>query len=381
MKLKYLCVFLVIGFMASVAFGAEDQAFYWDGSDNDWSDGGPPDHSSSNWLDNVAGPRLQPDGSQEVKIFGGTNKATPLGGTVTVNTVEQWVTIATNRMRIYGGATMNIVEGGALIGPGWLRVGEGSAGGASTINQTGGTLKLIGSVAAGGRDPTRLMMGDSQDTIGSTSGLYRIEGGTLTFGKLVPGSTAEAASEGRIVLGDRGGTGAFKVVGTGGTIDMGLIMVGGNYMSGAYRVGTGTVEYELKGGSAYNVSPIQINPTTASIAACNGGAVVDIGGSTGLANLIVTAAGAPVDDILLVKQAGTTAVHGFFDTLNGVAGAAREGTTTYVGGRWYRLTYEYNAEANGGLGARTGGNDIALIPEPATLALLSIGLFAIRRKK
>jgi len=44
---------------------------------------------------------------------------------------------------------------------------------------------------------------------------------------------------------------------------------------------------------------------------------------------------------------------------------------------FYRLRYDYDI-ASGKAGS---GNDIALIPEPATIALLSLGLLAIRRKK
>jgi hypothetical protein len=388
MKLKSLFVFLTVCLMVSIASAAIPTT-YWDGSNSNWDDR----DGTSNWVDQSSQPTRRPDGTTDLKLGGiadyGNPKNNP-GGTVTLDSVEQWATIYSNNMRVMGGATLNITPTGRLEGPGWLRVGQGGDKGTGTINQTGGKLKLIWCAADGpspGRYQSRLVMGDSQDTGGLTKGYYNISGGTLTHGILPEDEVS--VSEGRIVVGDRGGTGTLKVIGTGKVVDdttpviapininMGMLYVGANYMSAAYRTATGTLEYVLEAGDeGYEVSPIHINPTSASIAVSNGGYCVDIdgAGAAGTANLVVTSAGAAGGVILLVDNKSTTAVKGVFDTLNGVAGAA-EGATTVVGGLTYTLTYLYCAGTDG------LHNDIALIPEPATLVLLSLGLIAIRRKK
>jgi hypothetical protein len=169
-------------------------------------------------------------------------------------------------------------------------------------------------------------------------------------------------------------------------INMGMLMIGANYMSAAYRTATGTLEYQLEAGSAYEVSPININPTSASIAGSNGGSYIDIDGAgTGTANLVVKSAGAAADVILLVNNLGSAAVKGSFDNLTGDDGFVRsgaQGTGVWVGGRWYYLTYMYDSVSGTDGWLRNGTyNDIALVPEPATLALLGLGLLVIRRKK
>jgi hypothetical protein len=374
---------------------------YWDASTADWDDG-----DGANWVDVSNQPTGKPNGTTELKIGGITDFANPTsgvkntaGGVCTLDTVERWVTLMSNRSRVMGGATLKIIAGSELSGPGWLRVGEGSGKGTGTINQTGGKLILIWCAAGGpspGKDQSRLMMGDSQDTGGLTKGYYNISGGTLTHGILPEDEVS--VSEGRIVLGDRFGDGSLKVIGTGKVVDdttpviapininMGMLMIGANYMSAAYRAATGTLEFQLEAGSAYEVSPININPTSASIAGSNGGSYIDIDGAgTGTANLVVKSAGAAADVILLVNNLGSAAVKGSFDNLTGDDGFVRsgaQGTGVWVGGRWYYLTYMYDSVSGTDGWKRDGTyNDIALVPEPATLALLGLGLLVIRRKK
>ena len=164
----------------------------------------------------------------------------------------------------------------------------------------------------------------------------------------------------------------------------------------AYRTSNGTLEYRLTAGSDAAVSPIVLTEKKWTNATGTGydanfpvgivavQPIVDIDGAGGssVANLVVTSLTRPGDVILLVDNTGNKAggVKGQFDTLNG--GSAAEGAWTVVGNRSYMLTYKYD-KVSGTVGFVRSGvyNDIALLPEPATIALLSIGLFAIRRKK
>ena len=223
----------------------------------------------------------------------------------------------------------------------------------------------------GGKDPTRLTMGDSQDPTGITSGTYNMSGGTLTH---TVGSTT--SSEGSIVIGDRGGTGTFKVIGTAPVINMGRLYVGGNSGSTGARGSNGTLAFELTSGSDYDVSRIRISNSDVP---SNARVTLDPYGAASTAALVVTVAsavGKPAPIIELVQNTGTAAVVGVFDTLNGGSAAERRWVTLNLFYH-YMLTYKYDIEG----GKYWGGNDIVLIPEPATIALLSLGLFAIRRKK
>ena len=127
MKLKCLFVFLMVGLMVSYVFAA-GVGFYWDGSNSNWDD----DDGTSNWIDQTAAVATEPDGSKEMQAFGGTDAANPLGGTITLNSVESWGGIGSNRCRFHGPIVLNIVSGG-LSGPGWLRVGEYQAKGAGRM--------------------------------------------------------------------------------------------------------------------------------------------------------------------------------------------------------------------------------------------------------
>jgi len=358
MKLKFLGVLLLVALMADGAFAVGP--WNWDaccppggGLQAAWNaarvraDGGV-----FNW--NIGVPGVEPptpsnslpDGADETRIRGS-------GVVVTLNSNEVWTCPGAlanrGRMRVYGDATLNIVEG-SLQNVGWLRVGESSGGAGTTnelgyVNQSGGLVTLAPS-----KDKGKIGIGDTTTVAGS---YYAISGGTITY---------TAASDGQLYVGSRGGIGKFVVQGTAPVISLKNL-----YVSESGYAAQGTLEYDVGAGG---VSAIQ----------CLNTPTLDQG--TGTANLVLTltaAIGDPLAPIVLVKNASASAVLGTFDRLNGVIGAATEGAPVVLsfGGTnyGYKLTYLYNADGG------AIGNDIALIPEPATLALLSLGLIAIRRRK
>jgi hypothetical protein len=245
------------------------------------------------------------------------------------------------------------IVAGADWGAGAFRVGsKGTTSGGSkgVVIQTGGTLSVndlqLGLYATGGT--------------GIADGSYTISNGTLQakttgLGRLYVGAGMAAGSTASNTVGK------FTVDGSLATIIMKKLYVG----SDGTNVGMGTVEFKM---SDSGVSKIQVTDA--------GGTILDAGG-TGIANLLVSFTGSvmPAGNIVLVENtASTGVVSGIFDTLNG--GSAAEGATVVLGGNTYNLTYVYAA------GVDAVANDIALVvPEPATLGLLSIGLIAIRRRR
>ena len=363
MKLKCLFVFLTVCLMVSAVSAAPASiTSYWDGSTSNWDD----DDGTSNWVNESNISCDEPDGTTEVKLGAKCGFGTPrntVGGQVTLNSEEAWGYVYSNRMRVMGNTTLNVVDNGlpfgeggtALLGAGWLRVGEFSETGASTVNQTGGVVRL----KSGGRDPTRLTIGDSQDAGVTIFGLYKISGGTLTHHV-----GATTSSEGSIIIGDRNGTGTFQVIGTAPKINMGHLYMGG-MASATARGGTGTLQFDLIAAGVAMVNVVDSN--------------LDTSGAISTSKLVVNLTEAltnPGNDIVLVSNSGATAVKRTFEYVNGIAGGA-EWTEMHLGGNVYYLTYLFDA----GTMTRGTGNDIALIPEPATIALLSLGLLTIRRKK
>jgi len=263
-----------------------------------------------------------PIGDDEIRLRGDNSVCV-------LSSVQTWSDLSNNRTRVYEGATLIITDGGELTGPGWLRVGAGNAG---TVYQTGGLLKL-----QEGKDNTRLVIGDS----GGSDGYYIISGGTLTY----------ESGDGHLTLGDRGGTGTFTVWGSGSTIQMNSLRVGGRDSG---RAATGTLEFLI---DEFGVTPIQVNDV-----------ILDPGGDDSTASLIVDLLGIGDADLsptyLLVENLGSDPVSGIFDSMP-------EGTPVTLDTTTYYLTYV------GGV----GGNDIMLIPEPATLVLLGLGgLIAVARR-
>jgi len=247
----------------------------------------------------------------------------------------------------------------AVVDVGQFQVGHGNSSGTGwwgKVEQTDGIVSA-----------EKLMI-SYYGTRGKAHGEYIISGGTLQDNAGITGNT------GRLMVGTGVTTGSntannegiLTIVGNDATISMKELYVGGTPAAGTY-LGTGTINYKVK---SDGVSQITVSNSIILPAAGN-------------AILNVTMCEAYVNQpIVLVENTGTSAVDGVFDTINGVSAAGGEGITINLGacpdsGLDYWLDYFYDAET----GALEGGNDIALIPEPATIALLSLGLIAIRRKK
>jgi hypothetical protein len=241
-----------------------------------------------------------PSGAVEVKIRGE-------GTLLTLNTTtDPWG--PAQRLRVYEGATLIIEEGAELLGAGWARVGAGSAG---YVQQTGGLVRI---------DNDRLGIGDSS----GSDGHYTISGGTITY----------AGDRGDLIVGARGGTGFFTVVGPSPAIQMGKLIVGD--AAGA----SGTVEFRL---TPEGVSPIVLTDS----------ATIDALGDETVSDLVISSAGgAPQADVLLVDLPDGVVAETGFDTVNGVP--AVEGAAVIVPDRV--TTYTYTLSYAGG----AAGNDIVL---------------------
>ncbi len=246
----------------------------------------------------------------------------------------------------------NIKTGGSIAIGTEFKVGDSSVGGQGMygkVVQTGGTVTLNTGTKVGKLEIGYKAGGD---------GIYTISGGTINgTGTISVGANATSSG------GASGAFGKFTVQGSSGSISTtGNLLVGTSDATETYT-GTGKLEFKLESGtvSAINAGNVYIDPTATA---------------PSIADLIVSiTSGTPTGNILLVNNTGTAAVYGVFDgvSVDGGAtyGSAIEGASVVLGGNTYTLTYK------GGT-----GNDIVLvIPEPATIALLSIGLLAIRRNR
>jgi hypothetical protein len=260
-------------------------------------------------------------------------------------------------------ARMEILAGGS-IGMKEMRIGAGGATGSAAItgylDQTGGTFSIYndGDVYVG-------RMGNAAEKKGI--GYYTISGGTLTV------DSSTTTTKGRLYVGGNSGTegmngaeGTFTIVENDATILMRKLYVGAQT---ATRYGTGTLEFKI---GAEGVSPIQLT-TADSI-------ILDQAGALSTANLVVSLVDVPpIGDILLVENQSTGDVVGAFDTVNGIPAVEGAAVALSFGGTdyHYQLTYKSAGGADG------LANDIMLIPEPATLALLGLGslIAAIRRHR
>jgi hypothetical protein len=326
------CLFvLMVGLMATAAFASQS----WVGPTGSWG-------TATLWQNSVLPSDATSGG--EVKII--KTSATSL--TLDVDAGQ----FNTTKMTISGngGLTVNIVAGGKMMSGSEFCVGAGTAGsGVPTgiVNQTGGMLTLNSSATVG-----KLEIGYKSGSAGVGNGTYTISGGTING----TGGIYVGAFAGTGTGGSSSAIGKLVVQGTGGTVSVGGPLFVGEGDSTSKWVGTGTLQFNINGG----VSAIQTS----------GGVTLNLGATGAVANLLVNLTGAePVPGtILLVDNTGTSAVAGYFDN------AAWNSTFT-INGYNYTLVNNYIADGDG------QANDIALIPEPVTIALLGLGFLAIRRKK
>jgi len=267
-----------------------------------------------------------PDNTEQAKILGGT--------VCTLDTAApamtgQKITVGTSATM----ATLNIVSGGSITSGVEVQVGD-SGGKIGKVVQTGGTLNL-----SGGSGNSKLEVGYK-----GGPGYYEISGGSIVG----------AAAVSQLIVGPAaasGGVGTFTVKGTGGSISVAYLYAGCNSATATYT-GTGTMAFEVDGGvSAIQAGAVYIDPLNINTA-----------------NLNVSLTGVnPIADILLIDNKGTNAVQGTFDNI-------AWGSIVTLGGINYTLTNTYIGDLDG------LANDVALlVPEPATIALLGLGLLALRR--
>lgn len=257
------------------------------------------------------------------------------------------------------GVIIRIVDG-ANFGMGEARVGakvSSTTSGYATLYQTGGTLTT-----------TDLLVGRGAGTTldsAVANGTYEISGGLLQYrsggaGRLYIGAGVNTNTESPV----ENFVGSFIVIGSASTINFRKLYVG----SDGTRYGTGNLEFRI---GEDGVSRITVADAS--------GTILDGGAGNGIANLVLSMLGdAPAGNIVLVENLGTGAVSGTFDRLNGVVGAAAQGAEVLLGGNTYTLSYVYDAVS----GMDGNGNDIALVlvPEPASIAILGMGAFLLRRR-
>ena len=322
--MKKSIVVLMVCLMVTSAFATNT----WTGGTGTWS-------TLSGWTNG------SPTGAEQVKIG-------PTAGAVLTLDVTT-PTFVAGKLTLNNTGQLIIGSSGTLNLGTEFQIGDSTAG--ASVVQTGGTVNAVT-----GTSTAKIEIGYKLNG----SGTYTISGGTIA---------GNATSQ--MIIGGAGSPGAkgtFTVQGSDASITIGKLFVGTKDSSGGFA-GTGALDFEV---GASGVSPITVTAIT-------DGVVLDNAGASSVANLIVNLTAAPPSgDILLVKNNSGLAVNGLFDALNG--GSAIEGATVVLsfGGSDtpYTLTYVYNAAGSDGV-----ANDIALVPEPATIALLSIGLLAIRRNR
>jgi hypothetical protein len=337
---------------ALLAMAASTQAATvgtWDGGANDgglWS-------NPVNWSGDVLPAVPVPNSGDEIKMKTGNGLATVADGMSMDHNCRISIGTDTGVFRI------NVT--GGLLGANELRVGSvGSAtqSGAAELYQTGGVVTASQLLCSRNASTST-----AATAIGN--GLYVISGGTLRSrtdtgdGRMYIGAGQNSVTGSDIAQ----QVGRFVVDGTGGTISMKTLYVGGD----GTKTGTGTVEFRMAADGASRI-------TLSNAAVLDGGT----GTSTGIADLVLSAS-APLraGDIVLVETTSSTAVAGIFDRLNGVVGAATQGASVVLGGNTYKLSYVYDATT----GIDGNGNDIALVvPEPITMVFLGLGGLMLRRR-
>ena len=243
-------------------------------------------------------------------------------------------------------ATLKITDGGYLGADRELMIGSAGATGSGNIGyliQTGGQL----STGSAGKIEVGYKTGGV--------GYYTMSGGSLT-------------GDGCLFVGGAGANGAagtFTVIGDDPFISLAKIYIGAKDSKGTYA-GTGTVAFVVGAGG---VSPIHAQSVY----------IDPMNNCASAANLLVTLSAAPpAGNIVLFDNTGCSPVFGKFDLINGIAAVEGASVTLGYGGvnHLYNLTYLYDAAGNGHT------NDIALmtIPEPATIALLALGLLSVVKR-
>jgi len=331
MKLK--SIVLLVCLMASASF-----ASVYPLASGNWSD-------AANWSKGV----VPPDDGDEIKLLGSaSDNAVSQDFVITVN--SNVGNYSATKIDTGRGSNLLVATGGYIGNGREMHIGDAGASGNGSddgsLTIAGGTVDITG---AG-----KLQIGYKAHVVdnpisGARGGLVSITSGSLvgTAGRIY---VACSSADGSI--------GKLSVTGSAATISMGGEMyIANDSASASGNTGQGTLEFNVVNG---DVSRIQVLKT-----------IIDSQNEeAAIATLLVSGTGsAPIADIILVENTGIDAVVGAFDN-------AGEGAQFNVGGVMMTLTYQYIAGVDG------IANDIALvIPEPATLALLGLGLFAIRRKK
>lgn len=333
MKMKSFIVLLVC-LMVSGAYAS----VYPLGTGN-WSD-------AANWSKSV----VPPDSGDEIKLVGSQSDETGQDYVITVDSTQ--INYSTTKIDTARGSNLVVAAGGYIGSGREMHIGDAGASGNGSddgfLTISGGTVDITGS--------GKLQIGYKAHAVdnaitGAKGGTVSISSGYLigTAGRIYVACSSADGSIGKLSV-----TGSDAVISMGGQM-----YIANDSSSSSGNTGDATIEFNVVDGS---VSAIQVLET-----------IIDaMDEEAAVATLIVNSnAVAPTGDIVLIENTGETAVVGEFDN-------AAEGAIFNVGGINMRLTYLFDAVTM----TRDAGNDIALlIPEPATIALLSLGMFIIRRKK